>query len=325
MTTKRALGTIEKVALGEVWEGEAASFTPWLAENMELLGDALGLSLEAVETEAAVGTFRLDILAQDAETERAVIIENQFGNTDHSHLGQLLTYAAGFQAGAVVWIAEDFRDEHRAALDYLNGRTGEDTQFFGVAVELWKIGDSRPAPHFRLVAFPNDWSKQRGKAAQPESERRSANRMFRGELIARLEQNSLPYVGRRNAAPSHLILERPVWGVRYAVIWHTGEPGVEMIIENGRTPQLFQHLESDKDAIESGLITEPELDESIRWEPAWRRRESRLAVYRTGDVYRERESWGECQEWMIRKLRLFGETLTPRLEGLTGLGGQDGL
>ena len=318
MTTKQALGTIEKVALREIWERESANFTPWLAENMELLGDALGLDLEVIEQEASVGTFSLDIRAQESGTERAVVIENQFGNTDHAHLGQLLTYAAGFQASVVVWIAEDFRDEHRAALDYLNGRTGEDTQFFGVAVELWKIGNSLPAPHFRLVAFPNDWSKQNAKAPQPQSERQNQNRVSRVELMDKLDRDDLPHIGPRNAAASHLIFEYPADGVRYAAIWHKGDPGVETIIERDRSSHLFQRLESDKEAIETGLITEPELNESVLWEPTWRLRESRLSIYRTGDVYQDWESRDEYQEWMIRKFRLFRDVLTPRLNEPTG-------
>lgn len=319
MTTNQALGTIEKVALREIWERESANFTPWLSENMELLGDALGLDLEVIEQEASVGTFSLDIRAQESGTERAVVIENQFGNTDHAHLGQLLTYAAGFQASVVVWIAEDFRDEHRAALDYLNGRTGEDTQFFGVAVELWKIGNSLPAPHFRLVAFPNDWSKQNAKAPQPQSAGQNANRIFRVELVDKLEQNNLPWRGRRNAAVSYLIFESPVKGVRYAAVWHKGEPGVEVIIERGRNSHLFQRLESAKDAIEAGLVTDIELGESILWEPTWRRRESRLAVVRTGDVYQDWDSRrDEYQEWIIRKLRLFREVVGARLAETTG-------
>lgn len=318
MTTKQDLGTMEKVALSEVWESEPASFTPWLAENIKRLGDALGLDLEAVKREASVGTFSLDILAQEVGTDRAVVVENQFGNTDHTHLGQLLTYAAGFQASVVVWIAEDFRDEHRAALDYLNGRMGEDTQFFGVAVELWKIGDSRPAPQFRLVAFPNDWSKQNVKAVQPQTEHQNQNRIFRGQLMDKLKENNIPYKGYKNATYSYLVFENPVADVRYAAFWHEGEPGVEMIIDSGQNPQLFQQLEGDKDAIEAGLITEPKLDESTLWEPTSRRRESRLSIYRTGDVYQKRDSWDEYQEWMIRKFRVFRDVLTPRLSEPTG-------
>ncbi len=143
------LAKIEPVELREQWPNEADDFTPWLQDNMELLGDALGIELEVQQREASVGTFSLDLLARDVGNNRPVIIENQLEPTDHSHLGQLLTYAAGYEASAIVWIAKEFRDEHRAALDFLNGRTGEDTEFFGVAVELWKIENSRPAPHSR--------------------------------------------------------------------------------------------------------------------------------------------------------------------------------
>jgi len=125
------LGTIEQVDLREVWPHEAQDFTPWLAENLDKLGEALGLDLELHESEAPVGPFFLDVLAHDRGNDRPVIIENQLGSTNHGHLGQLLTYAAGYDAGVIVWLTGDFQDEHRAALDWLNQRTGEDTAFFG--------------------------------------------------------------------------------------------------------------------------------------------------------------------------------------------------
>ena len=154
------LAKIKTVDLRIAWSNEATDFTPWLQDNIDQLGDALGIELELQQREASVGAFSLDLLARDVSNNRPVIIENQLESTDHSHLGQLLTYAAGYDASAIVWIAKEFRDEHRAALDFLNGRTGEDTEFFGVVVELWKIDESRPAPHFRVVSAPNDWSKQ---------------------------------------------------------------------------------------------------------------------------------------------------------------------
>ena len=154
------LATIQRVDLRGVWSSEAADFTPWLAENIGKLGEALGMELEVEAQEAPVGGFALDILARDPENNRQVVIENQLGATDHTHLGQLLTYAAGFDANVIVWIARNFRDEHRGALDLLNRRTGEDTEFFGIEVELWRIDDSRPAPNFKLVATPNEWRKQ---------------------------------------------------------------------------------------------------------------------------------------------------------------------
>ena len=145
------LGAIERVDLREVWPHEAQDFTPWLAENLDKLGEALGLDLELQSAEAAVGPFSLDVLARDSGSDRPVIIENQLETSDHDHLGKLLTYAAGYDAYAVVWLTREFRDEHRAALDWLNQRTVEDTAFFGVVVEAWQIDGSRPAPHFRTV------------------------------------------------------------------------------------------------------------------------------------------------------------------------------
>lgn len=155
MTTPN-LAKIERIVdLRATWPNEAQYFTPWLADNIGELGKVLGMDLELKGTEAAVGSYFLDILATDLNSRRPVIIENQLEATDHGHLGQLLTYAAGFDAGVVVWVTRDFRDEHRQALDWLNQRTDENTEFFGVVVELWRIGDSLPAPHFNLVAVPN--------------------------------------------------------------------------------------------------------------------------------------------------------------------------
>lgn len=150
------LGRLEQVDLREAWPNEAINFTPWLAENIDHLGDALGLDLEVREQEAAVGPFSLDLLVHDVNGDRPVVIENQLDATDHDHLGKLLTYAAGYDAHVVIWIGKTFREEHRAALDWLNSRTGESTSFFGVVVEVWRISSSTAAPHFSVVASPNN-------------------------------------------------------------------------------------------------------------------------------------------------------------------------
>jgi len=147
--------------LRAVWESEAGGFTPWLAkeENLSLLGDTIGIELELESTEKNVGPFRADILCKDTATSQWVLIENQLARTDHTHLGQLLTYAAGLKAVSIVWIADQFTEEHRAALDWLNEVTDEQFSFFGLEIELWRIGDSPIAPKFNLASKPNDWSK----------------------------------------------------------------------------------------------------------------------------------------------------------------------
>lgn len=158
---KPALGRLRRVDLREAWLGEATHFTPWLAqpENIALLGEAVGIELEVESQETNVGPFRADILCRDTITSHWVLIENQLERTDHGHLGQLLTYAAGLDAVTIVWIAGRFTEEHRAALDWLNNATTTGINFFGLEIELWRIGDSPMAPKFNVVSQPNDWSK----------------------------------------------------------------------------------------------------------------------------------------------------------------------
>ena len=161
MTQQQSLGRLEKVELRRVWSGEATDFTPWLAEkvNLDLLGDTLGMELELEAQEKDVGSYSADIFCKNTADDTWVVIENQLEKTDHSHLGQILTYAAGLSAVTVVWIAQRFTDEHRAALDWLNEVSTESAQFFGLEIEVWRIGDSRPAPKFNIISKPNDWTK----------------------------------------------------------------------------------------------------------------------------------------------------------------------
>ncbi len=164
MTT---LGRLEKVELRDVWANEASHFTPWLAgeENIALLGDTIGLELEVEAQEESVGPFRADILCKDTANNHWVLIENQLERTDHCHMGQLITYAAGLDAVTIVWVAQRFTEEHRAALDWLNEKTDEAVNFFGLEIELWKIGDSAMAPKFNIVSKPNDWTRNVKKTA----------------------------------------------------------------------------------------------------------------------------------------------------------------
>ncbi len=153
------LGSLQKVELREIWASESSDFTPWLTrpENLKLLGDTIGIELDLDSQEKEVGPFRCDIVCKDADG-RVVVIENQIEDTDHSHLGQLLTYAAGLDAIIVVWVAQEFTEEHRAAIDWLNENINTGVSFFAIEIEAWKIGDSAPAPKFNIVAKPNKWS-----------------------------------------------------------------------------------------------------------------------------------------------------------------------
>ena len=161
MPKPEEIGRLEKVAVREVLPHEAAHFTPWLAvkENLEPLSEVIGLQLEPDATEVAVEEFSADLVCQCLDDGSTVLVENQYGPTDHDHLGKILTYTGGLKASTLIWIAEEFRPAHRAALDWLNENSVEGVNFFGVEIEFWRIGASLPAPRFNLVCQPNDWSK----------------------------------------------------------------------------------------------------------------------------------------------------------------------
>lgn len=153
------IAAMKRMGIREVWMDEALHFTPWLAENIHLLGESLGMCLEVQETEKFIGIFRADIVASDVATGEVVLIENQLDRTDHSHLGQLLTYASGVRAITIVWVAGQFSEEHRSALDWLNEFAGKSLHFFGVEIELWSIAGSLPAAKFNIVSKPNSWKQ----------------------------------------------------------------------------------------------------------------------------------------------------------------------
>jgi hypothetical protein len=194
-----ALGRLEKVELREVWGDEARDFTPWLVheDHIAILGEAIGLELEIEAQEKGVGPFYADVLCKDVATDRWVLIENQLERTNHVHLGQLLTYAAGLEAVTIVWIAARFTDEHRAALDWLNDITEERFNFFGLEVELWKIGQSPYAPKFNVVSKPNDWTRTVQEAAtQLQSESLSDTKRQQLDFWTRFRQ----FAEERNSA-----------------------------------------------------------------------------------------------------------------------------
>lgn len=189
-----SLGRLEKLDLRTYWKKEATDFTPWLAkeENIQLLSDTIGIELEVQSQEQSVGPFSADILCKDTINDHYVLIENQLERTDHTHLGQLMTYAAGLDAVTIIWIAQKFTEEHRAALDWLNRITDETFNFFGIEIELFKIGDSKPAPLFNLISKPNDWAKQVKKStgSTKYSENQLAQQQYWAALKTYLDANS---------------------------------------------------------------------------------------------------------------------------------------
>ena len=315
------LGNIQQVSLREVWPNEARDFTPWLAENIDKLGNALGMDLEVQSAEAPVGSFSLDILAWDSGRGRPVIIENQLDTTNHDHLGKLLTYAAGYDAYAAVWLTREFRDEHRQALDWLNQRTGEDTQFFGVVVEAWQIDDSRPAPHFNVVAMPNDWRKraisvgqQSGADGVEVSERMKLYRRFFQDLIDILREQHQFTNARIGQAQSWYAFSSGFSGVSYGAAFTQGMTAtVNVSIDRGDgewNKGIFARLMERKETIEA------DLGEPLVWETVENRRACRIPIRRPASIDDDPETLEDVQQWMVEHLLNFKRVFSSHLTEL---------
>ncbi len=319
------LGTIEQVDLREVWPHEAQDFTPWLAENLDKLGEALGLTLDLSQQEAPVGDFSLDVLAHDADGNGPVVIENQLGATDHTHLGQLLTYAAGYDAYAVIWLVREFREEHRQVLDWLNHRTGEGTQFFGVVVEAWRIDGSRPAPHFKLAAMPNDWQKrisgiERQTRARAHSDREKQYTAYWQALDETMKEHN-HFRGGDETTDPWVWFESEFEGVTWNTRFHSGRAFVELYLwalDMGRewADQVYEWLEERKADIET------ELGYELNWGTHWPARNYRISAEHPGRITDDEETLGGLREWMRDQLIAFDGTFAPLIQELVDIDAQ---
>lgn len=308
------LGSLTEVDLRQVWGYEARDFTPWLKENIERLNQVLGLDIEIIEREGPVGPFAVDLVGQDLGSGRTVIIENQLEPTDHTHLGQLLTYTAGRGAKIVIWISPQFREEHRQALDWLNENTGEDQAFFGVEIKLVRIDDSRPAPLFKLVSQPNEWQKSVA-SVRTTSARGEAYQAFWTTFLERLKERAPGFTNAKKGLPqSWFNISAGRSGFAYATAFKLkGRFGVELYIDTGdkdKNEQFFDLLYGQKDGIEQ------ELGIVLSWERMDNARACRIAAYREGSIEADGQELKELQDWAIDKLIRFREVFGKRIKAL---------
>ncbi|HDS29854.1 MAG TPA: DUF4268 domain-containing protein [Firmicutes bacterium] len=320
MNTK--LNRLEKVDLRQVWLNESSNFTPWLAqkENLELLGNTVGISLELAATETAVGAFTADIVCVNTEDDTKVLIENQLEKTDHRHLGQIITYAAGLEAVTVIWLAERITEEHRAAIDWLNDITEEGYNFFGLEIELWRIGDSDIAPKFNVVSKPNEWARNIASAMSREltEDKQLQLDFWTGFKTYMVDQGS---VIRMPSAKPRAWMDIPIGraGIHLAAIaslWdsnantcQTNELRAQLYLKGSNAKNRFKLLEQMRSEIED------ELGESLIWYNPEDAKMSRIYLRKTVDL-RNYEKRTEQYRWLKEKLEKLYEVFSTRVRDL---------
>ena len=314
MTVK--LGELRYVTPRQVWPDEARDFTPWIASNIGHLSDALGMELELTAQEASVGDFSCDVLARDMNTNHIVIIENQFGSTNHDHLGKLITYAAGLEATGVVWIAEKIREEHRQAVEWLNRHTDSDLRFFIIIVEALQIDDSPIAVNFKPVVFPNEWQRAAKESADGTTPKGEAYRRFFTALIDELREHHRFTNARAGQPQNWYSFRSGITGVDLAVSFGgRGKVRVEAYIDlrdEGENKSLFDELQRRRESIENAI------GETLSWERLDEKRASRIATYHAGDVTGTPDDLAEIRTWAIDRLLLFRKVFTPILKEILG-------
>ncbi len=296
------LSRLKKVDVREIWRHEASDFTNWLAreENLQLLGEEIGIDLSLVQTEASVGKFSVDILAEEENTGRKVVIENQLEPTNHDHLGKLITYASGFDAGIIIWIVKEVRDEHKQAVDWLNEHTDDQINIFAIRMEVWQIGDSPCAPKFQVVSKPNDWAKA-VKTSVSRSSELSDRKLMQLEFWSSFKE----YAKARGA---NLRLRKPYPQHWYDISIGNSKAHLSLVVDADNeqvrcefyipdSKELFHALHARKEEVEA------KLPYALEWMELEGRKASRIRAVHTVDVLNG--EWKPAFQWLVEAAQRF--------------------
>lgn len=304
---KQKLGKIKRVDLRNIWKKEDKEFTPWLKENIDLLSEKLGIEIIDTRTEEKIGDFKLDIIGKDANTNKFVAVENQLESTDHNHLGQLITYSAGVNAGVIIWIAKELREEHKRALEWLNENSISEISFFGVEVLAILIDNSNPAVDFRVIVKPNDWERNiKSSATRTGTEISYVD--FYSKLI-NLYSKKNPKFRRVKAQPQSWLNFGAGrsglsfgWGFRMESRF-----SVELYIDTGdeiENKRIFDELKKYKDDLRI---------KGVEWEELETKRACRIVIYRKtpGPIksLKDKEK-DDLINWGAEKMKTFSDTFS---------------
>ena len=289
------LGTLKEITdLRSIWPHEALNITPGVAENVDLLADAVGLDITVDETESSVGDFNVDIYASETGTDRKIIIENQLEDTDHDHLGKLITYASGKGADVVIWVVKHAREEHKAAVEWLNNHTDDKIGFFLCEIKLFQIGDSQIAPAFTVVERPNDWTKEIRKTASANSTQQQRLEYWQAfNDYAFSDANFSRIFNKRKPTTDHWMdfsIGSSACHIAVSQIQKRKAVDVELYINDDK--ELFKSLFAHKDEIEKNMEME------LEWKELPERKASRILIEKTVDLD-DRATWPEQFDYIM--------------------------
>lgn len=306
------IGKLQEVNIRDLWKHEQYDFSAWLSqdENIELLNEKIGLSLVDINTEAYVGAYRCDIVAVDETTGIKVIIENQLENSNHDHLGKIITYASGLDAKVIVWIVKEARDEHRSAIEWLNNNTSKDINFFLIELHAYKIGNSEPAPMFQIIEQPNDFIKEskNNKSAETmnksQSERVEFWTLFNDHIIERGKPFNI-----HKATTDHwynIAVGTSQACISVTLVNKDSYIGVELYIADNKA--LFDKLYEEHDTIQKELRFE------LDWQRLDNSKSSRILYKINGLNFDDHSNYDKLIEEAIDKVIAMREVFKKRLK-----------
>ncbi|MBD3250724.1 MAG: DUF4268 domain-containing protein [Candidatus Pacebacteria bacterium] len=300
--TSLTMSKLQQVNLRKVWNHEAHDFTRWLARdgNLNELSDAVGLEINLLEIEASVGSFNVDVLAEEENTGRKIVIENQLEATNHDHLGKIITYASGHDAEIIIWIVKDVREEHKQAVDWLNEHTDDQTYFFLIKMEVWRIGNSDLAPKFNVISQPNNWAKAIKAAARRQN--LTDTKLLQLEYWKKLKEfaSEKAIVGlSRKARPQHWYnISIGTSDYHIALTLNSVKSVISCQLYVPDSPEIFKELEAEKEKIES------KLGYSLSWQSLEGKKASRIEITTSAD-YNNEARWDEQFKWLLERVEDF--------------------
>lgn len=310
---KLNLGYLEPVDLRNIWTDEAKDFTPWLAEpeNLKRLGDVLDMDLELEGTEVSVGPYFADIVANEPNANQKVVIENQLEKTDHDHLGKVITYASGLGAKVMIWIARQVTEEHRRAIDFLNENSAPNMRFYAIEVQAVRIGNSPPAPLFKVIASPNEYAETARNDVNVSGTKAMYLELWNAFREYALQHGTFLKLRKPSTDYWYTVaLGRNHFAVSLTVSLYYKRAGCELFIDGGQIAKAaFQLLQQQKAEIEA--VTGP-----LDWQELPETQRCKLLVYRNGIDPADKNTWPDLFQWMKEKAELFHKTFAPRVKAL---------